>query len=648
MAFGGNTTWYVSSAKYAAITAWATGQAKAAGALIRQSGTPSVGNERVWVALNAGTTGGGSDPLTTFTRGVKITDNDIVWQECTGLAAINGDLTNTPNWVASRAVNTNASLGHVVKDAAGTHIFICSVSGTVGASEPSWDVGAVGNTTVDNGATWVYLGTSFGNWAAPGARAGLILTFNWASGVGQTIYVGSDHAETQASALSWNSQGSRASPNRMICVDVAGSVPPVSADLLTTATISTTGGNGLSLNGFFKLIYGITFSVGTSGSPTLETSQNNREMYFENCAFKMGPGTTGGAIKFGRFESTVELKNCTLKFVAVGQGLNMQGKVIWCDTPSAIDASGSVPTNFFYCASSVDGSFLWKNLDLSFLSGTKLVHPNSNETMVDLTIQDCKLPSSVTIISAMSGFTMPTRVRLLRSGSAGVNVRSELYDYDGALTTELTAVRTGGAEDDVTLLAWKIVTTANVQFGRPFWTFPVGRWNGAVAADVVATIYGIINAAAVPNDDELWINVDYLGAADSPLGSLKTTKKADALASAAALAADTSAWDGVASARANITTYALGDSIKLASNPGRLFFCTTAGETAGSEPAGYATAVDGDSITDGAATFRAGCRFKMVVTLTSPQPQIAGNLYATVKAAKPSTTYYVDPYIELS
>ena len=40
--------------------------------------------------------------------------------------------------------------------------------------------------------------------------------------------------------------------------------------------------------------------------------------------------------------------------------------------------------------------------------------------------------------------------------------------------------------------------------------------------------------------------------------------------------------------------------------------------------------------------------FKLTATLSSPQPQLAGYLHARVRVAKPSTTYYIDPQVVLS
>jgi hypothetical protein len=41
-------------------------------------------------------------------------------------------------------------------------------------------------------------------------------------------------------------------------------------------------------------------------------------------------------------------------------------------------------------------------------------------------------------------------------------------------------------------------------------------------------------------------------------------------------------------------------------------------------------------------------RFRMRVTLSSPQPQLVGYLRSYVKAATASTTFYVDPLLVLS
>lgn len=208
--------------------------------------------------------------------------------------------------------------------------------------------------------------------------------------------------------------------------------------------------------------------------------------------------------------------------------------------------------------------------------------------------------------------------------------------------------RTGGATDGTTPVSWAVTMTANVEWWHPFECFPIAEWNGRTATNLTATVHGIINSATLPNNDEVWLEVDYFGSASSPQASVVTGTKSNILASGTAQAADASAWDGAATARANTTAYTLGQVIKLASNPGCIFFCTSAGTSAGTEPAGYVSAVDGGSVTDGGATFRAGVRFSMTTTLSAPQPAMAGALRGIVKIAKASATVYIDPLLVLA
>jgi SPRY domain len=74
-------------------------------------------------------------------------------------------------------------------------------------------------------------------------------------------------------------------------------------------------------------------------------------------------------------------------------------------------------------------------------------------------------------------------------------------------------------------------------------------------------------------------------------------------------------------------------------------YAVPAGFSAGPVQIGYTSAVDGDTVSDGGATFRAGCRFKTPVTIT---PQQAGYVYAYPKFGRASANYYLDPVVYLS
>jgi hypothetical protein len=148
----------------------------------------------------------------------------------------------------------------------------------------------------------------------------------------------------------------------------------------------------------------------------------------------------------------------------------------------------------------------------------------------------------------------------------------------------------------------------------------------------------------LPTNADIWPEIRYFGDTASLLGTLNNPGLANVLSSASNWTADSvSAWDSGVPVRINTHAYSTGDIISPGSNPGRVFFCTSAGLSAGSLPGGYATAVDGGSVTDNTAVFRAGFRFSMAVTLSAPQPKIAGLITIQPKVAKASSTFYIDP-----
>src|SRR5574340_1230192 len=101
-----DNAWYIdfgngATTGYYAVTKWSNHTA-AVGEIIRQFTTPAVGNERCFVCITGGATGA-TEPTWTVTRGAKNTSSSAVYQECTGIAALNGDMTNTPTWTQVHA-----------------------------------------------------------------------------------------------------------------------------------------------------------------------------------------------------------------------------------------------------------------------------------------------------------------------------------------------------------------------------------------------------------------------------------------------------------------------------------------------------------------------------------------------------------------
>ena len=405
---------------------------------------------------------------------------------------------------------------------------------------------------------------------------------------GDTLYVAHDHVESTAGAVTLNSSGTFALPTKVVCVDRAGSVPPVSADRRATAQVTVTGANALGLGGCTHYD-GIIFTAGNStasASLSVASTAAATSVRLDNCSLRLGGSGVSGVINIGAAAfggCYVELNNTTFSFANVGQLITIIAMLKWRNTPSAL--LGTIPTILFVPSASRGGSVECIGVDLSAAgSGKTIVGGSSNAQDCSFRFVDCKLNASVTKVVAPTSHGA-NEIDFVRSGSSGANYAVNRTRVPGVLIEETTIVRTGGASDGTTPIAWRIDTTASCTYSLPFETPPIAIWNDATGSAKTATVEGIWGGGAVPLDTEIWLECEYLGDASSPLGSF------------------------VADCAANLLT-------------------AGANQTSSSETWGGSTT-----------------KFKLNVTFTAQQK---GWIYARVKVGKASSTFYVDPMVTLS
>ena len=176
-------------------------------------------------------------------------------------------------------------------------------------------------------------------------------------------------------------------------------------------------------------------------------------------------------------------------------------------------------------------------------------------------------------------------------------------------------------------------------------------WTAANGPTGTITLQALYNGAALPYNDQIWLDTRYFGTASSTLLTCQSGTKANVLATHTQYPASTAAWDSIGAARINSHAYTVGQYFTLATNPGQLFIVLTAGTSAASVPAGYlpsgVAVADGVTVTDSGMTARALVRFVLTMTL-SPLPQSPGYLRCYVRAALASSTFWVDPLITLA
>lgn len=511
-------------------------------------------------------------------------------------------------------------------------------TGITGAAEPTWTLTKAGTTT-DSGVTWTECtGNSAQNTAAamsaPFARVTTALSFAL---TGDTVFFANNHAETQSTAnITSGGLGSQTTPILMISIDSSGNYS-------AGASITTTTTRSITLNPQAADWWGWTINCGT-GATTATISLGGTGMLYQrfvNCAInKLGTSSINSAINIGNDTAagTVVFENTTVQFGNTSDTASSHfGTFIWRNTPSAIQG-GTVPASLF--AAAAVGVHQYSGVDFSALTTSLFISGGS----AVVSMVDCKMAAGVPIASSGSS-AGSGQIGSVATGSGAAEYNQTFLDRCGLLVTDTTLVRTGGASDAVTPFSHRMLTLNFANWSIPASGLPFVYWNTTIGASVTLTVYGILSAAALPNNDGVWIEGAYLGTAGSTLASSITTTKANITAANAAVTASTQAWDSQITARQNTHAYSLGDFIKVATNPGRVFICTNAGTSAGSEPGGYATAVDGGSVTDNGATFRAMMRFQLAVTIT---PQVIGPIYITPKFATPTTTFYIDPGMVVS
>ena len=560
--------------------------------------------------------------------------------------------------VAQFAISTAYTIGNIVRQLAAPSVgnercFRVTTAGTSGGSESAWTLTKGATTTQGTAVFTEVTGNetyqSPGAWAAPHARIANATSSGWIS-VGDTVYVAANHAETQSTAISMQNFTTSAGLVSVICIDSTGSghVPPQAGDLRTTATVTTTNNSGITIgfgNGYW---YGITFVAGSGASGTASITLGSSLFAlvnrFDSCSLQIA--TTGNGSQITTVNSntggTIEFNNTTISFAQQQQIVALRNiNFIWRNTASAALGTATA-TGILYDIAAGNTNIYCEGVDFSNLAHTKVLSAGSINMLAELV--NCKIHASTVIADTGHDGSRPgTRIDSIATDSGGAAYRNERWAYQGVLTTDAVIYAASGASDGTTSFAWKVVTSADATWEAPFAAFDICRWNATTGSGKTVSFEVCANAAAVLTNAQLWVEVGYFGTSSSTVQSMVTSGLANILAASSNITTSSTSWGAGATARANAHFYVLGDIIRLASNTGRVFFCTTSGTSAGSEPGGYASAVDGGSVTDNTAVFRAGVR--MTVTSPSLTPQVAGMLRATPKIGVASTTVYIDPLL---
>jgi len=455
--------------------------------------------------------------------------------------------------VAQYANSTAYTVGQIVRQLATPTVgnercFRCSTAGTSGAAEPTWVLTKNATTTAGTAVFTECTGEAAFNgdgggsaWGAPHARIGNALQPTW-SAAGDVIYVSNNHAETQASAITLtnSANGTQANPIKVVCVSDTA-VPPTTK--ATTATVSTTGANGISIQCPFIYFYGIQFGAGSSGSSaSINIGANNLTngvaMHFDNCKFTLNNTNVNSRIRFGDSGNSAQRMQA-LRFVSCSTSLSSASQrhilgdcfMDWYD--GAICVSGSVPTTAFEAAANTSHVSSFRSADMSTLSGNLFnVAIVTNFCIVDML--NCKVaPGGPTYTTGTQTVDYQFKLRVHAPSDTVANGKEYTVrqtDNLGLVTTSNVTFcnQADGDGTDKFSIGVSSVNTSSLQF--PVMCPELWVYNTVSGSSRTATIE--FTGSGSVTDRIVWAEFEYPNSSTLMTTAIASTKTSDDILSA--------------------------------------------------------------------------------------------------------------------
>lgn len=408
---------------------------------------------------------------------------------------------------------------------------------------------------------------------------------------GDTILVDDGHSQSVGSTTTWTwSNGTGTNPVKILSADKADD------SLSPGAVVGAASGFDLTLNGSIY-VHGLTINSGRT--VFLAANAASYEQTYEECTLGI---TSGVSASFRQFflgptgaitGSRIRLLNCTLDTDTGGSSnteFEVQGGII--DVIGGSCRVNSASASIFTSPASTPRP-VWltvTGVDLS-ASGETTLWTWGGGALSVVRFERCRLPSGYTAASGTPGVGSSLTIERCAAGSISLSPLGVTYATSpaGTVQSSLSRYRTGGADDGLQANAhsWEMATSSAAQEVYGPLASPQLLMVATGGSSVTFTFF--VASATTLNDDDFW--VELAGPDDSS------------------------------------PTYTEGyvASTRMA-------------------PLGTPTALttDGDSTWNGTGV---GTQQKVSITYT---PQVTGPVTARFYLAKPSTTVYVDPTIEVS
>jgi hypothetical protein len=472
--------WYVSSATYAAVTAFAASTAYTVGQLVKPT-APAIGAQYVFRCTTAGTSS--TEPTWPSANNATITTGGATFTNVSGQS--------TYGWSAAAGnlfclVTTQSAIS---RPQAADRVFLSSdhseapTSGFYGVGGTTGAFGLIQIISVNRAGSVPPVATDVQNGAA--------ISSSSASGLGLDAYCD----------LFW--QG-------------------------ITFTASATSGTahiyfGEGTGGVFKGHYLKNCALkitGTNVGQRITSLNGGTKIILDNTTIQFA--ATGQSI---------------------GSGSGVSFDVIWINTSSAIPGA-TIPATLFLPGVQGCGVFATcRGVDLSAVTGTFVGFNSTGGGVVKLLLASCKIASGVTRLNTSPNTTQGTidEVELVNCYD-GTSVLNERYTIAGAVTTDRSTTLSGGAQDDTGNYSLKLVSsTRSDKSTFPLDCFWFDVENTLIGSSKTATVE-IISSATLNNDD-ISLLLEYMGTSGSSIASVVSSLPATVLTTGSALTSSSVSWN---------------------------------------------------------------------------------------------------------
>ncbi len=400
---------------------------------------------------------------------------------------------------------------------------------------------------------------------------------------GEDLLIGMDHSEALAGNTTYTFPGTAAALNRVISINTTTE----NYDKADNVQINASGAaRDISFSGHVNF-YGMSIIVGdelrTTGSPSV--------ILFDDMEIELDSANGSWLFGSGNGQNAMYLKNTNLNFSGGGSGCGLSpiigGVFNW--RGGSVSITGTQPTALVD-PSDRTGFLSFSGLDLSAITSALVDVSDAAQMFIDF--HHCLINSGVALTT---GTINDADTKVLMSGcddTTGNDLyRLEYVDYYGSTVHDDAIYRDSGASDGTTNISWKMVSTANAtEFSEPTKSPPIpGVWVDATGSTTF-TISIAWDSAADLQDDEVWLELEFLEASADTDSAFVDDRMVDITATPADQTNNTETWTG----------------------------------------------------TGGFGTLN---RVEVAVTVTIGR---VGPVIARVCLAKPSTTIYVDPKVEKS